>query len=444
MAANPGLAMTYLSESTTNVEEKSNFFRQSKNFADPGPPPDGGWIAWRQVVGGFLVVFTCWGFINSFGLFQTYYASQPDIDASASDISWIGTLQIFLLMFIGAYSGSASDSGYFRLTSLLGIFLYVLGIFLTSICRQYYQLVLAHGVCVGIGNGLIFIPTMSVVATYFSPQRRSLALGLILCGSAVGGIILPVFFDHMLLKVGFGWTMRAFGFIALGLFGISQILLSKRLPPKDSVRILDFEALKDKVFILFMIAMFLNFLGVYFGFFYVGAYARNILGLTFSRSTDLLLAINGAGIPGRLGPMWLADQRQWKGVRPVTIMIPVNLMVSVMTFVWIAVKTERSAYVWAVFYGFMGNALQSFFPATLADMNVDPRKTGAQIGWGFTIGSFSCLIGVPIAGLLVQADGGTYRHAQIYAGTCSMCGFIIVCFVARMILQQQRQVEHPG
>lgn len=38
-------------------------------MVDPGPPPDGGWIVYRQILGGFLVVFLCWGFINSFGLF---------------------------------------------------------------------------------------------------------------------------------------------------------------------------------------------------------------------------------------------------------------------------------------------------------------------------------------------------------------------------------------
>ncbi|KAJ9656689.1 hypothetical protein H2198_004808 [Neophaeococcomyces mojaviensis] len=440
MAPDHALA-TFPGDGSTIEAEKSSFFRQSKTFADPGPPPDGGWIAWRQVLGGFLVVFVCWGFINSFGLFQTYYASQPHINASPSDISWIGSIQIFLLMFIGAYSGSASDSGYFRLTSLTGIFFYVLGVFMTSICKQYYQFVLAHGVCVGLGNGLIFIPTMSVVATYFSPKRRSLALGSILCGSAVGGIILPIFFNNLLPRVGFGWTLRIYGFIALVMFGCSQALLKKRLPPKDGVRILDFEALKDKVFVLFVVGSFVNFLGVYFAFFFIGSYARDILGLSFTRAINLLLAINGAGVPGRLIPMWLADQRQWKGVRPVTVQIPVNLVVSILFFAWIAVKTERSAYVFAAFYGFTGNGLQSLFPATLADMTLDPRKTGAQIGWGFTIGSFSCLVGVPIAGLLVQADGGAYTYAQVYAGACSMCGCAIVTVVAWLRIRQQRRVE---
>jgi hypothetical protein len=33
-----------------------------------------------------------------------------------SDISWIGSIQIFLLFFIGTFSGRATDAGYFRFT----------------------------------------------------------------------------------------------------------------------------------------------------------------------------------------------------------------------------------------------------------------------------------------------------------------------------------------
>ena len=90
------------------------------------------------------------------------------ISSSPSDVAWIGSLQIFLLMGIGAYSGSASDSGYFRLISILGMVLFILGVFLTSICYRYYQVLLAQGVCTGLGMGLMFIPIMSVNATYVS------------------------------------------------------------------------------------------------------------------------------------------------------------------------------------------------------------------------------------------------------------------------------------
>jgi len=39
---------------------------------DPGPPPDGGFDAWTQALLSHLIVFNTWGYINSFGVFQTY------------------------------------------------------------------------------------------------------------------------------------------------------------------------------------------------------------------------------------------------------------------------------------------------------------------------------------------------------------------------------------
>ena len=384
------------------------------------------------------MVFLCWGFINSFGLFQTLYTSQKI--ASPSNIAWIGSIQIFFLIVIGAYSGSASDSGYFRLTTIAGMCLFVLGVFMTSISRTYYQLLLAQGVCCGVGMGLLFIPIMSVVATYWTSKRKSLALGCMLCGAAVGGMLLPLMFNSLLTQIGFGWTLRVFGFVAIMLFACAQALLKKRLPPKEGVRILEIEALKDGIFVLFVIGSFVNFLGLYFAFFFISSYARNILGLSFSRANHLLLVINGLGIPGRLIPMWLADQRQW-GMRPVKVQVPMNLITSILLFSWIAVKGERCLYVFAAFYGFVANAMQSLFPATLADMTLDPRKTGAQLGWGFTIGSFSCLTGNPLGGLLVQKAGGKYTFAQIYAGLCVMCGCAIVSVVAWLRIQQQKRID---
>jgi len=44
----------------------------TRSITDPGPPPDGGLQAWTQVACGWLVIFTTWGWINSFGVWQTY------------------------------------------------------------------------------------------------------------------------------------------------------------------------------------------------------------------------------------------------------------------------------------------------------------------------------------------------------------------------------------
>ena len=63
----------------------------SRISIDPGPPPDGGLVAWTQVACGHLIIFNTWGYIVSYGVFQTYYVST--LGHPPSDISWVSTPQ---------------------------------------------------------------------------------------------------------------------------------------------------------------------------------------------------------------------------------------------------------------------------------------------------------------------------------------------------------------
>jgi MFS family permease len=218
-----------------------------------GPPPNGGLQAWSAVVGGFIITFFVWGFVTSFGLFQDYYTHSiaPPL-SSPSNVSWIGSIGIFLLMFVPLLSGSLSDIGHYKAVLRTGIVLYLVGIFTMSVCKTYWQFLLAQGVCIGLANGCMFVPSMSVVATYFDASRRSLAIGIILCGSATGGMVFPVMLNRLFAEIGFGWAVRTYGLI-FGLMAlVAERLLKKRLPPKDGARIFEVSELKDVVFLLFV------------------------------------------------------------------------------------------------------------------------------------------------------------------------------------------------
>lgn len=155
----------------------------------PEPPPDGGIVAWTQVFVAHLLVVNGFGYVFSFGLFQAYYATT--LNSPASSISWVGSVQIFLLFFIGTLSGRAMDAGFFRSLVYLGCTMQLVGVFATSVCQQYWQLFLAQGVLQGLGNGLLFTPLVSLVSTYFS-KNRTIALGFAACGAPTGGVIFPI------------------------------------------------------------------------------------------------------------------------------------------------------------------------------------------------------------------------------------------------------------
>ncbi len=174
---------------------------------DPGPPPDGGKKAWTMIIVCHLVILNTWGFVNSFGLFETYYVNIMHI-GNASQVAWIGSLQVFIIFWMGTFSGRALDAGFFKITFIIGTVIQLVGVFMTSLCKTYWQVLLAQGVCVGIGDGLVLVPTVALAATYFL-KNRTLALAAAAGGSATGGVIFPAIAQQLLPKIGFPWTVRS-------------------------------------------------------------------------------------------------------------------------------------------------------------------------------------------------------------------------------------------
>src|SRR5690606_25959908 len=109
-----------------------------------------------------------------------YY--MENMNVSTSGLSWIGSLQTFLVYFVGSLSGRALDAGYYHHVIITGSVLQIVGCFATSVSKQYWQLFLAQGICQGLGDGLTFCPTVSLVATYFSPKKRAFPMSITASG----------------------------------------------------------------------------------------------------------------------------------------------------------------------------------------------------------------------------------------------------------------------
>lgn len=178
-------------------------------------PPDGGFKAWTQVIGSFFLFFNSWhvshrilfcfpsqgeksksptnlantdgtrGLINAFGVYQTYYEIGFLSNQSPSNISWIGSIQAFLLMIVGAVTGPLYDAGYFYYLISTGSFLVTFGLMMTSLCTEYWQVMLAQAICIGLGCGCIFVPSIAILPQYFA-KRKAFATGIAASGSGLG------------------------------------------------------------------------------------------------------------------------------------------------------------------------------------------------------------------------------------------------------------------
>ena len=390
----------------------------------PGPPPDAGFQAWSQALLCHLAIFNTWGYINSFGIFQTYYTSA--LDHSPSDISWVGSMQIWLLFFIGTISGRITDAGFFRTVFIVGSLLQVIGVFMTSLATKYWQIFIAQGLCTGIGNGLVFCPSFAVLSGYFL-RNRALAIGIAASGSATGGVIFPAIAENLLPSIGFPWTMRVIGFVMLPTMSLTVPFFKSRLPPRPTGPLVEWSAFKEPLYLLFTISMFLSFWGLYFAFYYVGKFAQDVLHVSEKTSINVLSVMNGVGLFGRLIPGFIADRY----IGPLNAIIPFVLMSGVMMYYWAAITNLRDIYGFAIGYGFFAAGIQALLLATLSSLTADPKKAGVRMGMVLSVISFAALTGSPLGGALITLRGGggsgrKYLFAQMFAASSFALGFAIL------------------
>lgn len=118
--------------------------------------------------------------------------------------------------------------------------------------NQFYQVFLAQGVCLGIGAGLLYVPSIAVVSHYFR-RRRVLAMAILATGSSFGSVIHPIMLNNTLYSsLGFGNSVRASAGLVAGMLVIANLLMRPRLPPaKDTIDLIPAckKFAKDKAYV---------------------------------------------------------------------------------------------------------------------------------------------------------------------------------------------------
>lgn len=358
------------------------------------------------------------GTINTFGAYQTYYETDLLKSHSSSSISWIGTVQGFFLIVSGIFVGPVFDHGYFRTLILIGTFLVVFGMMMTSLASQYWQLFLAQGLCVGLGAGFLFFPSVALVATYFS-TKRALAQGITAAGGSIGSVIYPIVFNHLQPKIGFGWATRIIAFIGLFTLSISISIMRMRLSPPGKARAMfDKAAWGYSPYVILSIGLFLVFIGLYIPFFYIIVYAQSV-GIDRTLSFYFLSVMNGASVFGRIFPGLLADK-----LGPLEVLTGCGLIAAIIAYSWMAVDSLGGLVVFCIFYGFFSGAAVSLPPTVIAKLVPEMRLVGTWMGMAFTLAGLGLLIGNPIAGAIISPETHEFHGGIAFCASTIMAGGI--------------------
>lgn len=376
----------------------------------PRTVPNGGLKAWVQVAGGFFLFFNTWGLVSIYGVYQTYYQINADWPQSASQISWIGSLQACLLFVGGFVIGPFFDMGYLRLVLGLGTFLVPFGLMMTSICNAYWQAALAQGLCVGLGFGCLFLPSIAIVPQYFTTKRAA-AFGVASTGTVAGGVLYEVIFKQLQPRIGFGWATRVIAFIALATMMVPLLGMKQVTPPAKSRKaFLDFSVWKYLPYTVYCLAIFLNFMAIYVTYFYIQLFALEKTDTDPELASYLLAIVIAASLPGRVLPSILADK-----IGPINVQFPLALLSSLLCFCWIAISSQAGTITFCVLYGVCTGALQSLPGPTVMTLSPNLRMIGAHVGMSMTIAGIGALVGNPISGAIVGGRGG-WIGLQVFLG----------------------------
>lgn len=108
------------------------------------------------------------------------------------------------------------------------------------------------------------------------------------------------------------------------------------------------------------------------------------------------------------------------------MLIPLTFTAGVLLYLWRLVHTFSGLLAWILVYGFFANAVQSLFVGSVGSLTKDRQKMGVRVGMIFTIVSFACLTGPPIAGALIDLRSGDFLYAQIFGGSAVVFGACVL------------------
>ncbi|PVH95771.1 MFS general substrate transporter [Periconia macrospinosa] len=381
---------------------------------------DVGVKAWLQVLGAFFLYFNSWGIINIFGVFETYYKQYTLSDKSASSIAWIGSVQSALLLLVGVISGPFFDAGYFYTLLPIGSFLVCFGLLMTSFSTEYYQIMLSQGICVGIGTGCLFVPSVALLPQYFK-KRRALANGIAASGSSIGGVLYPIVFHRLQGKIGFPWATRVVSFLALATCAISVSTMRLRFRPSEKRALLHLSAFKELQYTLFCLSCFLGFLGFYNFLVYVQPYAIETRIVDDNLGFYLVAILNAASTAGRVVPNLFADH-----TGSLNMLIPALTVTGLLAYCWVAIGSTSGIITLSALYGFFSGGFVSLVPVVMMTITTDFSEFGTRLGMCFALESIALLIGTPVGGAILNSTG-SYLGVQLFCGSClAACALVLM------------------
>ncbi|KAI1419971.1 major facilitator superfamily domain-containing protein [Xylaria sp. FL1777] len=398
-----------------------------------GTTPDGGLTAWLVVLGGWCCSFSSPGWINSVGGFQQYYQVGPLKDYSSSEIAWIPSLQLFFLFALGPVVGIVYDNYGPRPLIIGGTLFHVVGLMLASLAKTYYQFILTQGVVSAIGVACIYSPAIACVSTWFS-RRRGIAMGIMVTGSSLGGVIFPIMISRLIETIGYPWAIRSAGFLILGLQVIAVLTVRPRTKPvPKKMPAGRFAApFKEFSFVMLLLGIFILTYGIFIPIVYLAVQGFQEAHTSEEMAQYLVAIFNAASLFGRLAAGYGADI-----IGIWNIFIIACTLSGISEFaLWIPAKQPSIAIGFSIMFGFVSGAFIGLIGALPISVSPLP-EIGYRLGVVFLAVSIPALTVAPIGGAILQGSANGWLTVKIFGGVLCLAGSAAI-LISRLLYTEKK------
>ncbi|KVW21999.1 MFS transporter [Burkholderia ubonensis] len=394
---------------------------------------------WHVVIAAHLLLALIFGAAYSFGAF--FAQLQSSFGVGRFSVASIFSLTAFIYYAVGVFAGSIADRTSTRKVVGAGVVLLALGFFVSSLAgRSIAHFLVAFCSLVGLGVGLVYVPTVTAVQRWFV-RNRSKASGLALAGTGLGTFVGPSVAGLLMQHLSWETTMRVFA-AGIAVLGCAAAVLVRGRPEELGLRA-DGDAAQPRTtngahpaaadatlasalrgarFWWYFAAIFLGSVGLFLALVHINPYARQ-LGLS-AVEANLLIGLIGVGnVAGRLLLGSLADRI---GAR--SLLMALTFALALLNGFWLAAHGFVALAVFAVLFGVANGGCISLYPSVAANW-FGTTNLGAILGALYVSVGVAAVAGGSIGGLLFDVYG-SYVASIAFSALCALASVALIAVAA--------------
>ncbi|KZF19078.1 MFS general substrate transporter [Xylona heveae TC161] len=377
------------------------------------------------VAASFTIIFTCCGLNFAFGVYQALYetlARQPGTPftgASPAEIDLIGTLCISLMTigapFVVAWAKRFSP----RHVSFAGGLIFGVSLVLASFGKALWHFELTQGLLCGIGTCLSYMVAVTTAPTWFT-SHRGLAMGVILSGTGVGGLVWAPALNACINSLGFRNTLRLTGAVSFALVSIASAAITWEPTSKArfwtennartsradgilKVPLVDIRVARTRKFAAQALGAIFQSAAYYTPVFFFASYARS-LGYGDTAGANFIALSNACNAVGKIVIGYAADRIG----RLNTLFITTLFSAIAAIGFWLpstmgdaTTRTQGLFVTFVIFYGIFASAYVALFPTSLIEI-FGAQNFASVNGVLYMVRGMATMVGTPVGGVLTR------------------------------------------